>query len=41
MHVDQRVETAPGAGEQPVDGALFIALHMVIIELAQNSHEMP
>ena len=36
VHVDQRVETAPGAGEQPVDGTFLVAFHMVVIELTQE-----
>ena len=36
VHVDQRVEAAFGAGEQPVDGALFVALHMVVVEVLQE-----
>ncbi|MNR60562.1 hypothetical protein D3C85_1820790 [compost metagenome] len=36
MHVDQRIEAALGAGEQPVDRSLLVAFHMVGIELAQQ-----
>lgn len=33
MHVDQRAERALGAGEHPVDWALFISLHVVGVEI--------
>ena len=36
VHVDQRVEAALGAGKQPVDGALLVALHMVGVEILEE-----
>ena len=36
MHVYQRVEAALWARKQPVDGALLVALHMVVVELAEE-----
>ena len=36
VHVDQRVEAALGAGEQPVDGALLVALHVVVVEILEE-----
>jgi len=36
VHVDQRVKAALRAGEQPIDRALFIALHMVGVELTEE-----
>src|SRR5690606_20980578 len=36
VQVDQCAEGALGAAEQPVDGALLVALHMVGIELAKE-----
>ena len=33
VHVNQRVEAALGAGEQPVDGPLLVTLDMVAVKL--------
>jgi hypothetical protein len=36
MHVDQGIEAAVGAGEEPVDGAFFVHLDVVFIEIPQE-----
>ena len=36
MHVDERVEAALWAGEKPVDGSLFVAAHMVVVEVLEE-----
>ena len=36
VHVDERVKAALGAGKQPVDGPLLVALHMVVVEVPEK-----
>ena len=36
MHINQCVEGALGAAEQPVDRAFFIALHMIVVEILEK-----
>ena len=36
MHVDQGIEAAVGAGEQPVDRALLVHLDMLFVEVFEE-----